>query len=59
MTIAILQLRRWPLPAWLTAPTWVSRLADRTSGVPYGIALALAGLIVYPQTQIWLSAASR
>jgi len=32
------------------------RLHDDKSGIPYGIALAAAGLIVYPSTRIWLLA---
>jgi prepilin peptidase CpaA len=58
LTVLFLQLRRWPLPGWLYTQHWIARLHDRNSGVPYGIALAIAGLIIYPDTQIWLSAAS-
>jgi prepilin peptidase CpaA len=58
LTLFFLQLRKWPLPQWLHAQQWVARLHDRNSGVPYGIALAIAGLVIYPDTGIWLSAAS-
>jgi prepilin peptidase CpaA len=58
LTLAILVMRRWPLPAFLRAREWIVRLHDRGNGVPYGIALALAGLILYPETAIWLSAIS-
>ena len=58
LTVAILILRRWPLPSFLRAREWIVRLHDRGNGVPYGIALALAGLILYPETAIWLSAAN-
>jgi prepilin peptidase CpaA len=57
LTLAILAVRRWPLPSSLAAQQWIARLHDRQSGIPYGIALALAGLILYPQTRIWLCAA--
>jgi len=57
LTIFILLLRRWPLPTWTAPAPWLSRLHDKTSGVPYGIALALAGLLVYPDTGLWLGAA--
>jgi prepilin peptidase CpaA len=53
LTLAILQLRRWPLPAWAGAFDWLTRLHDRNAGVPYGIALAAAGLFVYPETSLW------
>ncbi len=58
LTLFFLQLRKWPLPQWLYAQQWVARLHDRDNGVPYGIALAIAGLMIYPDTGIWLSAAS-
>jgi prepilin peptidase CpaA len=34
---------------------WLNRLHDRESGIPYGIALALGALIVYPNTD-WIKA---
>ena len=57
LTIAILALRRLPLPAVLLRQSWLSRLHDAGRGVPYGIALSAAALIIYPHT-IWLQAAS-
>jgi prepilin peptidase CpaA len=57
LTLLILAMRRWPLPSFLASQKWIARLHDRRSGVPYGIALALAGLILYPETRIWLCAA--
>jgi prepilin peptidase CpaA len=54
LTFAILLLRRWPLPQWLARRQWLVRLHEHGSGVPYGIALAAAGLFIYPDTQIWL-----
>jgi len=58
LTLFFLQARKWPLPQVLLQQPWIARLHDQKSGVPYGIALAIAGLIIYPDTQIWLSAAS-
>jgi prepilin peptidase CpaA len=58
LTLLFLQIRKWPLPQWLYAQQWVARLHDRNNGVPYGIALAIAGLVIYPDTGIWLSAAA-
>jgi prepilin peptidase CpaA len=34
----------------LTSQGWLMRLHDSQTGVPYGIALAGAGLLVYPDT---------
>ena len=53
LTLLILAARRWPLPEWLRAITWVDRLHNSKSGVPYGIALAAAGLLVYPDSVIF------
>ncbi len=54
LTLAILELRRHDLPQRLLSVEFVARLADRSGGVPYGIALACAGLFVYPQSILWL-----
>lgn len=53
LTLLILAARRWPLPERLRAITWIDRLHNSKSGVPYGIALAAAGLLVYPQSAIF------
>jgi Flp pilus assembly protein protease CpaA len=33
-------------------------LLDPATGIPYGVALACAGLLLYPSTAIWLGAAN-
>lgn len=53
LTLGILVVRRWPLPANLGHIGWIDRLHDAKSGVPYGIALAVAGVIVYRDTAIF------
>jgi prepilin peptidase CpaA len=50
MTLFLLQARRIPLPEALAGMRWIARLHAANTGVPYGIALAAAGLIVYPKT---------
>ena len=50
MTLLLMQLRSFPLPRALAGTQWIQRLHSRASGVPYGIALAAAGLFVYPHT---------
>ncbi len=55
LTLFILIIRRHPLPTVLIRQSWIARLHDQGNGVPYGIALAVAGLLLYPQTGIWLS----
>ena len=56
LTIVLIQIRKWPLPQALLRQPWIARLHDNSSGIPYGIALAGAGLVVYPQSQVWLRA---
>ncbi len=36
---------------------WIKRLHDPGTGIPYGIALATAGLLLYPESAIWIAAA--
>jgi prepilin peptidase CpaA len=54
LTFLILQFRALPLPRILAAQDWLDRLHQPDGGVPYGIALAAAALIVYPQTE-WMT----
>ncbi len=58
LTLVILLGRRFALPGWLSRHQWIARLHDRKTGVPYGIALAAAGMMLYPHTQIWQAATS-
>lgn len=53
LTLGILALRRWPLPKFLADIKWIDRLHDNKSGVPYGIALAAAGILVYSDTVVF------
>jgi prepilin peptidase CpaA len=53
LTLAIIRFRLMPLPAMLAGQEWAKRLHRADGGVPYGIALALAALIVYPNT-LWM-----
>jgi len=50
LTLMLLQLKRIPLPSPLAAQPWITRLHSLENGIPYGIALAAAGLSVYPET---------
>lgn len=53
LTLLLLAMRRFPLPAGLRAIRWIDRLHDAKTGVPYGIALAIAGILVYPDSVIF------
>jgi prepilin peptidase CpaA len=50
LATAILLLRQMPLPRAMVGEAWAVRLHDRRTGIPYGIALATAALLVYPHT---------
>ena len=56
LTLTILAARTPPLPEALARPTWIARLRRHGSGVPYGIALAAAGVIQFPHSPVWLAA---
>lgn len=55
LTLVLIQFRRLPLPGLFARQPWIMRLHDKAGGVPYGIALAVAALIVYPKTD-WMPA---
>jgi prepilin peptidase CpaA len=55
LTLLLLQLRQWPLPSPFARQTWLLRLHDKQGGIPYGIALAIGALVIYPETD-WIRA---
>jgi len=56
LTFAMLKLRSGPLPEVASGWSWARRLHSPKEGVPYGIALAFAALLVLPSTSIWRAA---
>lgn len=50
LTLAMIRFRLMPLPETLAEQDWVKRLHKLDGGVPYGIALAAAALLIYPDT---------
>jgi prepilin peptidase CpaA len=55
LTLLLLQFRQWPLPYTLAGHAWLLRLHAKESGIPYGIALAIGALMIYPETD-WIKA---
>jgi prepilin peptidase CpaA len=55
LAMFLLSARQFPLPLALQRQPWIARLHEPRGGVPFGVALGLGGVIVYPQTAIWLS----
>lgn len=52
LTLVVIVVRGLPLPAYLKQQPWAVRLHSAGHGVPYGIALAVAGLVIYPGTSL-------
>jgi prepilin peptidase CpaA len=50
LTFIVIRFRVMPLPQALADQDWVKRLHRLDGGVPYGIALAAAALLIYPDT---------
>lgn len=58
LATAVLMYRSLTPPLWLCGQAWAVRLHDRSGGIPYGIALAVAGLWIYPSTSWFASLAA-
>lgn len=56
LTIVLVMQRNIPLPAGLVRHSWIARLHAVEDGVPYGFALAVTGLAIYPHS-IWMARA--
>jgi prepilin peptidase CpaA len=52
LTLVLLRFRTLAMPNAVIRLPWVQRLHDRNTGVPYGIALAAAALVLYPHS-VW------
>jgi prepilin peptidase CpaA len=55
LTITVLQFRLLVLPAQCLTVPWITRLHAPETGVPYGVAIASAGLVIFPATH-WMKA---
>ena len=52
LTLLILSYRKSPLSAFTGSNLFLRNFADANQGIPYGIALGLGGLIVYPDSPL-------
>jgi len=57
LSLLLLILKQRLSPALAVRYSWLHRLHDPETGVPYGLALGGAALLVYPQT-IWITLVS-
>lgn len=55
LTLLLLQFRQWPLPVSFAGQPWLARLHAKETGIPYGVALAVSALMIYPETE-WTKA---
>lgn len=55
LTFGLLAMRRMMLPLVLINQPWIGRLHDPRTGVPYGIALSAAGLLIFPHTALFIA----
>lgn len=55
LSLVVLAFRSVPLPAFLLSWPPALRLHEKGAGVPYGVALAAAALMVFPETP-WFAA---
>ncbi|TGQ64995.1 MAG: peptidase [Mesorhizobium sp.] len=59
LTLAILLYRKSALAAYTGRNPFLRHFADETTGVPYGIALGLGGLLTYPDSPLMVWALAR
>ena len=53
LTLGFLLLRHTPLPLFWMKYEWLQRLHEKKAGIPYGVALAAAALVVIPHTDLF------
>jgi prepilin peptidase CpaA len=53
LALALMSLRRMPLPEQLVGHAWIARLHNPTSGLPYGVALSAGALAVLQHTEVF------
>ncbi len=54
LTLGLMSVRWMPaVPAVLARQEWFARLHDKNNGIPYGIAIAIAGLQIFTSTELF------
>lgn len=57
LSLMLLPFRAMALPDFCARVPWVVQLHSREAGVPYGVAIAAAALLIFPQTP-WITVLS-
>ncbi len=52
LALVLLAFRHLPLPARWTAIPWIQRLHRDRESIPYGVAIAAGGIILFPQLPV-------
>jgi len=52
LTLAILKFRSSPVSVFTGRNVFLRHFADEKAGIPYGVALGVAGLLVFPETAL-------
>lgn len=52
LTLLILLFRNSPMAAFSSSNVFLRHFADEKAGIPYGVALGVAGLMTYPETEL-------
>lgn len=52
LTLLILLFRNSPMAAYSSSNVFLRHFADEKAGIPYGVALGVAGLMTYPETEL-------
>ena len=55
LSAAVLFYRKYIPVSAEVVPGWAAKLHVQGTGIPYGIAIAASGLLMYPQTAFYLS----
>ena len=53
LALTLLCVRQFPLPLFLVNQEWIARLHHAENGIPYGVALAIGGLLVFTETRLF------
>jgi prepilin peptidase CpaA len=59
LTLLIVVFRNSPISVYSANNAFLRHFADQKAGIPYGVALGIAGLIVFPQTELFRWALER
>jgi prepilin peptidase CpaA len=59
LTLLILAYRKSPISVFTGRVDFLRRIGDTKEGIPYGVALGIGGLIVFPETPMMLWALER